>query len=298
MRTPTTTASNLVLEQIQRLARDQMLLQRRIATGQRIFLPADDPAAAGRLLANGLEQGALRQYLRNASAALEYSEASYTVLNHLKKISDRAGELAVLGTGTAGPQAMIAYAAEVDQLLEQALALGNTRFRSDHVLGGTAVDAPPYVATRDATGEATAVNYVGDHGRLAISLGEGASIRPTPGSDTNQGVATFMNHLVALRDALRSGDVEAASALRGPLEGAEDMLVGSLSEHGAIQLRIEISRAQQQTRLAELDRLASAEADADLPSTIVRLNQTTQAYEAALASASTILNMSLLDYLR
>jgi flagellar hook-associated protein 3 FlgL len=71
-----------------------------------------------------------------------------------------------------------------------------------------------------------------------------------------------------------------------------------LSEHGAIQLRIEIAQSQQQSRLDELERQISSEADADLPSTIVRLNQTTQAYEAALSSSATILKMSLLDYIR
>lgn len=298
MRIATTTTSNLILDQIQRLANQQANLQRSVATGQRIFQPVDDPAAAGRLVANRLEQGDLHQYVRNAGAALEYSQTSYTGIDHLKKLSDRAGELAVLGTGTSGPQAMQAYAAEVDQLLEQAFSLGNTRFRNDYVFGGTAVDASPYTATRDVDGRLTAVAYAGNTARLSLPIGEGASIEPTPTPTTNQDIATFMNSLVALRDALQAGDVAAVNTLRPGLEDAEDALVGALSEHGAIQLRIGISQAQQRARLGELDRLASAEADADLPSVIVRLNQTSQAYEAALSSAAKIMNLSLLDYLR
>lgn len=298
MRLATTTTSNLILEQIQRLSHQQANLQRSVATGQRIFQPVDDPAAVGRLLANRLEQGDLHQYVRNADAALEYSQSSYTGLDHLKQLSDRVGELAVLGTGSAGPQAMQAYAAEVNQLLEQALALGNTRFRNDYVFGGTAVDAPPYTATRDGDGHLVAVAYAGNSGRLALPIGEGVSIEPTPAAATNQDIAAFMNRLVALRDALQTGDVGAVNAHRPALEEAEDAFVSALSEHGAIQLRINISQTQQRARLGELDRLASADADADLPSVIVRLNQTSQAYEAALSSAAKIMNLSLLDFLR
>ena len=50
--------------------------------------------------------------------------------------------------------------------------------------------------------------------------------------------------------------------------------------------------------LAARARFISAEADPDLPSTLVKLSQASTAYEAALASASRILNMSILDYLK
>jgi flagellar hook-associated protein 3 FlgL len=151
---------------------------------------------------------------------------------------------------------------------------------------------------RDVDGRVTAVNYVGDAGRLAVPLADNATLQPTPDAATNAGLADFMNRLVALRDALQNDDPAAIRALRPGLDTSEDLLVSSLSEHGAIQLRIEVAQAQQRSRLDELDRQISAEADADLPEVIVRLNQTTQAYEAALSSSSTILRLSLLDYLR
>ena len=86
--------------------------------------------------------------------------------------------------------------------------------------------------------------------------------------------------------------------IRPSLETSEDLLVNSLSEHGAVQLRIDVSKTRQQARLDELERLVSAEADADITATIVELSQATTAYEAALASSADILKLSLLDYLR
>jgi flagellar hook-associated protein 3 FlgL len=298
MRITTTSTSDGILDQLQRLGRRQTELQNQIATGQRIFQPGDDPAAVGRVVAAQMERSSVAQYSRNTDAALEYSKTSYSALDQFKKLSDRAGELGVLGTGSIGADAMKAYAAEVNQLLEQASTLGNTRFRNDYIFGGTAVDAPPYTFTRDGAGRITAAAYAGDTGRVSVPLADGASIRPAPDGATNGGLADFMNQLVALRDALDAGNATGVQSLRTGLETSENLLVSSLSEHGAIQLRIDVARAQQKSRIDELDRRISGEADVDLTSAIVNLNQTTQAYEAALSSSSTLLKMSLLDYLR
>lgn len=298
MRLSTSSTADTVLGQLRRLTARQAELQRQVATGQRIQQPGDDPAAAGRVIAARMERGGVAQFSRNASAALEYSQIAYSGLDQLKKVSDRAGELAVLGEGSLDPAAMRAYAAEVNQLVEQAASLGNTRFGDDYVFAGSAVSTQPYTLARDATGRIASVAYAGDAGRLSVPLAENATLQPTPDAATNSGIAGFMNQLVALRDALVAGDPAAIKAARPGLDDAEDLLVGALSEHGAIQLRIEVAQAQQKSRLDELDRQISAEADADLPSVIVRLNQTTQAYEAALSSSSSILRLSLLDYLR
>ena len=298
MRLSTSTTADNVLVQLQRLSSRQAELQTQIATGQRVFQPGDDPAAVARIVSAQMERSSLLQYQRNTDAALEYSKASYSSLEQMKSLSDRAGELSVLGAGANGAQAMEAYASEVNQLIEQAVTVGQSRLRNDYIFSGTAVDSPPFNVTRDADGQITGTTYTGDAGRLAVPIGPGAVINPTPDSATNAGMGDFINRLVALRDALASGDASAVQATRGDLEASEDLLVSSLSEHGAVQLRIEVSQTQQRSRLDEIERQISSEADIDLPSAVVRLSQTTQAYEAALSSAATILKMSLMDYIR
>ena len=65
-----------------------------------------------------------------------------------------------------------------------------------------------------------------------------------------------------------------------------------------METRIEANRAQLLDRVMNIDKLISSETDVDLPSTIVKLNQTQTAYQAALQSAANIMRISLLDYLR
>lgn len=298
MRIATNTTSEAVLAQLQKLSQRQSQLQTQAATGQRIFQPEDDPAAVGRLLMLEVERRRISQYQRNADSALETSQASYTSLREISKLTERATELAQLGAAPSGDDAMEAYASEVNQLIEQTLQLGNARFRNDYLFAGTAVTTEPFTATRNGSGQVTGAAYAGNTLQRSVPLSESSTIAPGTDGPTNQSIATMLDNLVALRDALSSGDPNQVLQARPALEATENQQISALAGHGAVQMRIEVNRTQQTSRTDDIERLVSAEADADLPTTLVQLSQASGAYEAALASASKILSMSLLDYLR
>ncbi len=298
MRVATSTVSDTIVRQIQLLSSQQSKLQNQIATGQRISQPEDDPAAVGRVLNLETEQRHITQYANNTAKALEIAQASFSGLQGIKKISDRAGELGTLGASVLGPDAMKAYATETDQLIEQALQSANTRFNGNYIYAGTAVDAPAVTVLRDINGQITSATYAGNTAQAAIPLSEAASVTPSTNGTTNAGLATFINNLVALRDALNSGNTAAVSTAQGGLTSSEDLLVGALADNGGVQTRIEASQAQQADRATSVDQLISSETSADLPATIVKLNQTQTAYQAALQSAANIMHLSLLDYIK
>jgi len=298
MRIASSTVNENIIRQIQSLSTQQSKYQSQIASGQRITLPSDDPAAVGRVLNLQAELTTIDQYSRNADRALELNKAAYSGLQQIKAISDRASEIGTLGASTASADAANAYAAEVDQLIEQAVQLGSTRFRNDYIFAGTAVDTAPIAVTRDAAGAITGAAYAGNTDQAAIALSDTTSIAPGTTGATNQGIADFLNQLVALRDALKSRDTAAVSSTQTALVGSEDLLVSAIAEQGAVEMRIEVNQSQQKDRAAELQKLVSAEVDADLPSTVVKLNQAQTAYQAALQSAANIMKLSLLDYIK
>ena len=298
MRVSTNTISDNIVRQIQLLSSQQGKLQNQIATGQRISQPEDDPAAVGRVLNLQTEKRHVSQFTNNTSKALEIAQASFSGLQGIKKISDRAGQLGTLGTGVLGPDAMKAYATETDQLIEQAVQAANTRFNGNYIFAGTKVDLPAVSFTRDLTGKIDTATYDGNTAQAAIPLSEGASITPSTNGTTNAGLVTFIANLISLRDALNSGSTSAVSAAQAGLTTSEDLLVSALADNGGVQTRIEASQAQQADRTTSVDQLISSETSADLPQTIVKLNQTQTAYQAALQSASNIMKLSLLDYIR
>lgn len=297
MRIANSSFTENIVRQIQNLNSQQAKLQNQVATGQRIFQPEDDPSAVGRVIGLQSDQRQLAQFLNNADRALEVQQASYSGLQEIKKVSDRVTEIGTLGSGAISPSASQAYASELDQLIEQTVQLGNSKLRNDYLYAGTAVDTPPFVATRDAQGKVTSVAYAGNDQSSSIQLSESANISMGTSATTNHGLQGFLNQMVALRDALNAGDTTGVNAAQTQLIDGEDMLVSSLAEHGGIEARIDANRSQLQDRSQNLESLVSSETDVDLPTTIVRLNQTQTAYQAALQSAANIMQISLLDYI-
>jgi flagellar hook-associated protein 3 FlgL len=298
MRVPTLNLSESLIGRIQQLNTRQADLQQQVATGQRIFQPEDDPAAVGRLLNLGAEGTRLAQFQRNINGALDLASSSYSALDQFAKLSERTQELATLAASGPNAESARAYAAELDQLVEQAVQIGNTRFRGDYLFAGTALNSAPYTPTRDAQGRVTSVAYAGNSATAPIALSETAALAPRPTGATNTALATFMNQLVALRDSVAAADTTAVAAQRSGLEGAEQTIIEAIGENGALQSRVRIVQEQQQARSADLTRLVSGEADVDMAATIVRLQESSNAYEAALATTTRVLQMSLLDYLR
>lgn len=290
--------SDSFLSQIQRLGSRQAGLQTQVATGQRISKASDDPSAAARAFDLQAEKLRLQQYSRNSNRALEINQTAYSTISELKKISDRAGEIGVLGAGVLDPAGFQGYATELNQLIEQGLATVNTSFAGEHLFGGTRTDAAPFTATRDASGRITAVTYAGAADSAEFNVGENSRISPYPAAATNQELGDFLNNLVALRDSLQTGDKTAIQATQPNLRTSEDNLLRTVSDMGAIETRLQGELAGNQARFSELEQLTSKEVDADLPETIVKLTQTQTAYQAALQVGAQVMRVSLLDYLR
>lgn len=297
MRIASNTVSDDILAQIQRSAAKQSKLQNQVATGQRIFQAEDDPRSVGQVLSLQSDQRQVAQYAKNTSRALELSQATYSNLQGLKQVSDRATEVGTLGAGILSPEAATAYASEINQLIEHTLQLANTQFRGEHLFAGTAVTTTPFTATR-VSGDITAVTYGGNSNQAPIQITETSTITASTNGATNTGIGSFITHLVALRDALAVNNTSAVTAAQTTLISDEDTLVSSLAQHGGIQTRIEAVQNQQKTIADNLDAAVSAETDVDLPTAIVKLQQTQTAYQAALQSAASIMRLSLLDYLR
>lgn len=298
MRITNHTLSESLIRQIERRSTEQARLQSQVATGQRIAQPEDDPSAVGRVLQLESEQRQIGQFQRNADRALELSQASFSGLQQIKKVSDRVTEIGTLGAGAISGAQARAYASEVDQLIEQTLQLANTKFRNDYIFAGTAVDSPPFVATRGSDGKVASVAYGGNAERMPIQLSEHATIEAGASGETNLGLRDMLNRLVGLRDALLANESSAVSGAQAGLIESEDLLVNALAEHGGVDARIEANRIQQQQRTDNLEGLVSAESELDMPAAIVRLSQSQTAYQAALQSAANIMRISLLDYIR
>jgi flagellar hook-associated protein 3 FlgL len=311
MRVATSTFPNALASQLEQLSVRQNRLQLQVATGQRLQLPDDDPAAMRRVLDLQAERRVVAQHQRNIAREQGQARVTFAAIKSLKTISDRANEIATLAGGVRSPRDLKVYAVEVAQLLQQALQLANTKHQGEFLFGGTQSDQPPFVATTDSSGAVTSVGYRGNEQVAETEIAEGVTLSTqAPGASMSgsgphgllaepRAGADLFSHLLSLQNHLASGDTEAIAKIDRPqLQRDEDHFIAHLGTAGAIQSRLETAGAMAGDRLASLGQLVSGEADADLAQTLVRLSQTQNAYRAALQSGATILDRSLLDYLR
>lgn len=311
MRVTANTFPNRLLEQITRLTTRTNQYQTQAATGQRIALPEDDPAAMRRILDMQGETKKLAQYTRNIERHQELAQASYASMNASKKIVDRAGEIATLAGGVNSPEQLNILAVEVDQLIDRAIQLGNSKNRNDYLFAGTKSDAAPFVATKDAQGKTISVSYQGNTDLAESEVAEAITLSAqTLGANTTgsgsrglyvdaQSGADIFSHLISLRDNLRSGNSSQIQNVdRVNIQKDEENFLFHYGTNGVMQSRLDTSMSVAKQRIESLDQLVSKEADVDLAGVIVKLTQTQNAYKAALQSGGTILNQSLLDYIR
>jgi flagellar hook-associated protein 3 FlgL len=293
------------------LSQRQNRLQNQAATGQRIQFPEDDPTAMRRILDLQTESVNISQYRSNIQRLQEYSQVGYGVVRSLKNLVDRAGEIATLADGTKSQDQLNTYANEVEQLLEQALQYVNAQHRGDYLFSGTRTNTAPYDAVKDANGEIVSVTYQGNTDLAAAEIAENVTVSTMILSENSSGAgprglitdsradADLFNHLISLRENLRAGDTNAIINTNLVEIGRdEDNFLVHFGSIGAVQARLEAAENISRTRTQSVEALVSKEADADLAQTLVRLSETQNAYQAALQSGGTILNQSLLDYIR
>lgn len=118
------------------------------------------------------------------------------------------------------------------------------------------------------------------------------------GEDVLNSGTDIFGLLMDVRDALYRNDGASVSASLDTIEAATDQVNTSLGKMGALQRSFELTRGRLETENTNLQALISKLEDADMAEVAMKLQNKQTAYEAALATAASIMNTSLLNYLR
>jgi flagellar hook-associated protein 3 FlgL len=312
MRIAGTSYNDSMVAQINLLAAQQYKLQNQASSGQRIQTPEDDPAGMQQALNLQAESSNVAQFTENISTLQARSNTGYGVLQQIQTLSSRAGEIATTVDGTTSPQTTQTYAAEVTQLIQQAAQLMNTKDGDQYLFGGTASGQPPFVVTQDANGNVTGVNYQGNTSVAQSQIGDNTTLSAdVPGENTSgsgpRGLvsdsrygADLFNHLISLQNDLLAGNSTAVSTTDQPsLSKDEDNVAYQVANYGAVQAQLKMASSMASTRTTSLAQNLNTVAGADLAQTLSQLTQANNAYQAALQSASALMQLrqSLLAYL-
>lgn len=294
--------SRTILHDLGAADRRIALTQRKLASGKQLTRPSDDPFGVDRALQLRSELEATRQYRRNVNDASGWTTATEAALTRISDVVQRARELLIDGGNDSnGPIAREAIATEIDALTESLKQEANATYSGRYVFAGTATETTPY-----AIGGAD--TFAGNAGSVARVIGAGVTVAVNVNAQgllgDGQGAADnkLLDVMRDIADNLRGGTPADAEALRGTdlerLDTNLDELTRVRAVVGATANRLEAAGA----RLDELEEsgidLLSKVEDADLPETLVQYSTQKSAYESALRAGASIVQTSLLDFLR
>lgn len=311
MRVTSNSFSDSLVTQLQTLARRQSTLQTQVASGQRVQNAAEDPLAAQQILELRDNSVAAAQYQKNIQTHQEWADATHGVTQSLQKILDRAQEIAFTVDGLDSPEDLKSYGTELAQLIEQAVQVSNTQYRGESVLGGTKSTGGAFTVTRDDQGRIQSVQFQGNTSQPASEIARGVLVSSrVPGenrtgsgekgllADSRSG-ADYFGHLIALQNQLFGGDTAGVENIsRNDLKKDEENLLYHLANNGALQSRLETTMNSTKDEKLAIEGDISRRSDIDLSETIVRLTQQQTTYQATLQSAGSMLDLTLLSFLR
>lgn len=154
---------------LQKNRSDMSDLQNQAATQKRITKPSDDPSAASRVLNARTDERGSKQFVKNINVARSFLEFTDQSLSELTESLTRAKELAIAqaNDAAASPDTRRAVAAELEQIYNQAVQIGNRKIGERYVFGGFRTTTQPF----DISGE-----YGGDDGDMKVQINKDAFV--------------------------------------------------------------------------------------------------------------------------
>jgi flagellar hook-associated protein 3 FlgL len=276
--------------------------QEQMSSGKRINKPSDDPYGASQaVLLNG-DLAGLDSYQRNANDGSAWAQTSDTALMDVGNMIQRARELLVqAGNDTNDPTARANIADEIDQLTDAIKQDANTTYAGQYIFAGTANATAPYQPGAVDT-------YAGNGAAISRTIGPGSNVQVNTdisqllGSGQAAGDGKLLNTLRDISQHLRGGTTADADALRTTdlqnIDSNLDTLTQVQASVGATLNRFSLASTRIQDLQLSQTKLLSQTQDADFAQTAIDYSTEQNAYTAALRASATIVQSSLLDFLK
>lgn len=269
-------------------------LQNQLSTGRRINKPSDDPVGISFSMRYRSELAANDQYQNNVDTAASWLENTDTTLDQATNVLHRARELAVQGANSTNPEmAMDGIKAEVLQLRDQLVDIGNTKFKGKYVFNGQMTDVPPY--------ESAAIADT-DSGILRFEIGLGVKMAVNVTGNQVFGEATADDNAFKVLDelaaALNNNDNSEVSSLIGKIDSRMDAMIKERADAGAKANRLTFAGERLKDININLQSLQAKTEDADMAEVMTNLKMSENVYQASLSVGAKLIRPSLIDFLR
>jgi flagellar hook-associated protein 3 FlgL len=306
MRITTGMIQRNVLSDLNDLSSKLSKTQQRAASGKQITRPSDDPYNTARAMGLRGSLSANAAYKSNIEDAEDWQNTTESALDSLTQFLHRASDLVVEGgSDTVDQTSRDALAAEIDQIIQGVKDTANTTYGDKYVFSGTATATPPYAQGADDT-------YKGNQGGLDPAtpgvlreIGPGVNIsinsvgQELLGDGQAAGDGKLLDTLRTISQDLKSGN---ATALRGAdlsnLTTNLNQVLAVRARNGATTNRLQAADSRLDDITLSVTQQLSDTEDADMAQTLIDFNSQSAAYQSALRAGASIVQTSLMDFLK
>lgn len=272
-------------------------LQDQMSTGRRINKPSDDPVGISFSMRYRSELAVNSQYQRNVDSAISWLSYTDKMLDQAGQVLHRARELAVQGAnGTNSEESLNAMKSELEQLYDQMVSIGNSKFNGKYVFNGELTDEIPFPKPDDA------MNAVTDTGEVQFEIGLGVRLAVNKTAEQVFGKSGDSDNIFqVLHDLIQSLENKNQIGIGKAIEELDlrmNKFLEQRADIGAKTNRIELAEDRLKDIDLNLQSLQSKTEDADLAKVITSLKMDENVYQASLSAGAKLIRPSLLDFLR
>lgn len=269
--------------------------QQQLATGQKISKPSDDPIGVGYQMRYDTDLARSEEFLLNAQTGTEILKTMDSLFQQASDVLKRARTLTLQAVnGTYDAQQRQTISAEIKQLKEQMVTIGNSTYNGRYLFNGQKTDQAPYTVA-GAAGETT------DPGLFYLNVSPSVKVPVSITGEVVFGAANTDNVfkvLDDLADALDNNNLAGISASLDKIDESADRLSISWAEVGARMNRFSLMEERILDDQVSLKEQRANVADVDVASAIMDLKSKETVLQAALSTGARIMQTSLVDFLR
>ncbi len=286
---------NTALAKLQRNAAE-------LSSGHSILEASDNPYGASRTIDLQSQLEGLSSYASGVSDGISWTNTASGAMSNMNTVLQRVRELALeAGNDTNGPSDLKNLATVVGQLTETVKQDANIKYGDQYLFSGTLTTTAPY-----AMGEND--EYHGNEAPIARAIGPGASVTISSnissvlGSGQASGDGKLLDVLRTIQQHLNEGTAESREKLVGSdlkaLDGGMEGLTQLQALAGSATDQLQVAAARIESLEGSIEKALSNTYDTDVAKATIDYSNQQAAYQAALHAGASIVQESLLNFLR
>jgi flagellar hook-associated protein 3 FlgL len=286
---------NSALQSLQRSSNE-------LSSGKRILEPSDDPYGASHVIDLKSQIEGLDSYNKAVNDGLAWNQAAEGAMGNVNEILQHVRELLIEasnGTNNAGDLQNIG--GEVTQLTEAIKQDANTQYAGQYVFSGTETTTAPYKAGAEdefqGNGEAV-LRSIGPGATVQISTNLSAVLGNGQGSEDGKLLDVLRTISQHLGEATPESRAQISTTDLKALEGGMEALLQVQATSGSTTNQLQTASLRIESLEDSLSKALSNTENANIAQVSIEYSNEQAAYSAALRAGATIIQESLLNFLR